>query len=226
MTGFTCLVPAWNEAARIGAVLDVLVSHPALDSVLVIDDGSTDATAQVAAARGATVLRTGGNAGKTRALVAGLGAVTGGHLVMIDADLVGLTPDALSALVAPVRSGAADAAISLRGNAPGTWRLIGLDYISGERVLPAALLAGQEARLAALPRFGLEVFLNQRLIETAARLAIVPWPSVASPSKASKRGLVAGVRDDASMMADIFRVIGPLDCLRQIRAMKRLAVRA
>lgn len=137
--------------------------------------------------------------------------------MLIDADLSGLTTEAISALAAPVLEGRADATLSLRGNAPLTWRLIGVDYISGERVLPAGVLTGQEARLAALPRFGFEVFLNRRLIETRARVAVVRWPGVASPSKAAKRGVRAGIAADAAMMRDIFRTIGLRECLSQIR---------
>ncbi|MFO4987244.1 glycosyltransferase, partial [Salmonella enterica subsp. enterica serovar 1,4,[5],12:i:-] len=47
--GLTCLVPAYNEAARIGGVLDVLADHPLLDTVIVVDDGSTDGSRAAAA---------------------------------------------------------------------------------------------------------------------------------------------------------------------------------
>ncbi len=219
---FTCLIPAYNEAARIGAVLDVVVGHALLDAVIVIDDGSTDDTHAIAQSKGAQVIRTPGNLGKTKALALGLQTVQTSHIVLIDADLTGLTAAALSALIDPVLQGNASATISLRGNAPRTWRLIGIDYISGERVIPQALLADQQDRLGGLPRFGFEVFLNRLLIARNAPIAIVKWPDVASPSKASKRGAVAGIRADIAMMADIFRTIGPVDCLRQITALRRL----
>lgn len=53
----TCLIPAWNEAARLPAVLAAVVGHPWVTEVLVIDDGSTDNTAGVARRHGARVLR-------------------------------------------------------------------------------------------------------------------------------------------------------------------------
>lgn len=219
---FTCLIPAYNEAARIGVVLDAVLALPLLQAVIVIDDGSTDDTKAIAQAKGAQVIRTPGNLGKTQALALGLNNVTTSHVVLIDADLTGLTTAALRALIDPVLHGTAQASISLRGNAPRTWRLIGIDYISGERVIARSLLAGQQDGLGGLPRFGFEVFLNRLLIAQNASLAIVAWPAVASPSKAAKRGIVAGLWADASMMADIFRTIGPVDCLRQIIALRRL----
>ena len=51
-----CLIPAYNEAARIGAVLAALGRHPLIDRLLVVDDGSTDDSATVARAAGAEVL--------------------------------------------------------------------------------------------------------------------------------------------------------------------------
>jgi len=56
-TGFTCLIPAYNEGARIGAVLRTVMATPELAAVIVIDDGSSDDTALVAKAAGARVIR-------------------------------------------------------------------------------------------------------------------------------------------------------------------------
>jgi glycosyltransferase involved in cell wall biosynthesis len=219
---FTCLIPAYNEGQRIGGVLDAILGHPRLTDVIVIDDGSTDDTYSIAQSKGARVIRSPGNLGKTGALVLGLKAVGTSHVVLIDADLIGLTAPTLSALIEPVLNGTASATISLRGNAPRTWRLLGIDYISGERVIPRALLAGQQDLLDKLPRFGFEVFLNRILITQNVPIAIVAWPDVASPSKAAKRGLVAGLWADVAMIGDIFRTIGPVECLRQIVALRRL----
>ena len=55
---FTCLIPAYNEADRIGGVLAAIAAHPNLHHVIVIDDGSTDLTAQVARSFGVMVLTT------------------------------------------------------------------------------------------------------------------------------------------------------------------------
>lgn len=218
----TCLIPAYNEAARIGAVLDAVAGHPMVARIVVIDDGSTDATAEIARARGAQTVSTGGNIGKTRALARGLACVEGGHVLLLDADLIGLSPQAVSALLEPVASGRAAAALSLRGNAPLAWRLLGLDYITGERLLPYALLAGQLDRLSALPRFGFEVFVNGLLIAAGRPVAVVPWPGVESPSKAEKRGFLMGLAADIAMLADIFRTVGPLTCMSQIAALRAL----
>jgi len=222
---FTCVVPAYNEGARIGGVLTAINRHPDLHQVIVIDDGSTDDTAAVAARHEVTVLRTPGNLGKTAALAFGLGHVTSTHVLLLDADLIGLTAEDVTRLVEPVKEGRALSSVSLRGNAPRLWRLIGLDYISGERALPMDLLQPHVATFNTLPKFGFEVFLNGLLIAQKRPIAVVRWPHVASPSKASKQGLWRGLWSDARMMGDIFRTITPVEALRQIVRMRHLRAR-
>lgn len=66
---FCAVIPAYREAARIGAVV-AAVRRQGLD-VLVVDDGSDDGTATVAAAAGARVIRHETNRGKGAALQSG-----------------------------------------------------------------------------------------------------------------------------------------------------------
>lgn len=220
----SCIIPAYDEGARIGAVLQAVAGHPLVDEVLVIDDASQDDTAEVAAAvDGVTLIRQAQNGGKTRALAAGFEAMRGSHVLLLDADLVGLTADDVTALITPVADGEADMTISLRGNAPWLWRAIGLDYISGERVMARELLPPLEA-LPGLANFGFEVCLNERVIAAEARLCVVPWAGVKSPAKAAKRGLWRGIRADAAMMRDIFRTIPAPRLAHQILAMRRLRI--
>ncbi|UCC29475.1 MAG: glycosyltransferase family 2 protein [Phycisphaerales bacterium] len=65
------LVPAYNEEAKIGRVVE-RTDHRLVDTLLVVDDGSTDATAAVARARGAEVLSTGTTRGVGAALRSGM----------------------------------------------------------------------------------------------------------------------------------------------------------
>lgn len=60
------VIPAYNEAATIGSV--VLEARTVAGEVLVIDDGSTDATAELAEAAGARVVRHEANRGKGKAI--------------------------------------------------------------------------------------------------------------------------------------------------------------
>ena len=80
------LIPAHDEAARIGRVVEGATRHV---PVLVVDDGSADATADIAAAAGATVLRQSPNQGKGAALRAGFAAALDGDaeaVITLDGD--------------------------------------------------------------------------------------------------------------------------------------------
>ena len=213
---FTCLIPAHNEATRIASVLAAVQGHPLIKSVIVIDDGSQDGTADIASAFGITVLRLSPNRGKSAALAEALARVTTSHVVLLDADLIGLTAADLSCLIAPVAEARADVALSLRGNAPLLWQWLGVDYITGERVMPMSLITPVLSDIKALPRFGLEVFLNSTLQQARASVAIVRWRAVSSPSKAHKTGWRAGVRADLGMMRDILNTVSISTTFAQI----------
>jgi glycosyltransferase involved in cell wall biosynthesis len=83
------LVPAWNEARNVGnTVREILVACPGYD-IAVIDDGSTDETAAVAAAAGATVLSLPFNLGVGGAMRTGFTYAQRmgyGRAIQVDAD--------------------------------------------------------------------------------------------------------------------------------------------
>jgi glycosyltransferase involved in cell wall biosynthesis len=85
------VIPAKNEEMNLGLVLDdlnrTIQNVPGYNfEVIVVDDNSSDHTAEVATARGARVVRNSGKSGKGRALRLGFQEATGEILVMMDAD--------------------------------------------------------------------------------------------------------------------------------------------
>jgi dolichol-phosphate mannosyltransferase len=84
------VIPARDEARRIGPCLDGLRDDPDVGEILVVDDRSLDATADVARAGGATVIAgaplPAGRKGKAHALQQGLERSTGDVVVFLDAD--------------------------------------------------------------------------------------------------------------------------------------------
>ncbi|WP_027356031.1 glycosyltransferase family 2 protein [Desulfofundulus thermocisternus] len=81
------LIPAYNEAGRIGDTLEAVLSIPEVAEVVVVDDGSTDATAEIARACGARVISLERNRGKGEALNRGVPLCTRDVILLIDADL-------------------------------------------------------------------------------------------------------------------------------------------
>lgn len=94
------VVPAFDAAATIGGVVDDLAAHLEGAPVIVVDDGSDDATAELARAQGANVLRHERNRGKGAAIATGLAeAARRGHDVVVTVDADGQHPASSARLV-------------------------------------------------------------------------------------------------------------------------------
>jgi glycosyltransferase involved in cell wall biosynthesis len=125
MTSVAVVIPAFNEAERIGETVTAARALPGVDAVVVASDGSTDATVRIARDAGATVWRSRRNLGKAAAMLAGAEAVRAiderhpgdgpRHLLFLDADL-GRTAANAGPLIEPVTAGAADMAIAVFAN--------------------------------------------------------------------------------------------------------------
>ncbi len=90
MQSISVVVPARDEAERIGPLLDTVVGAPGVAEVIVVDDQSSDATADIARQAGATVIAGAplpdGWAGKAWALQQGITAASSDWVVTLDAD--------------------------------------------------------------------------------------------------------------------------------------------
>jgi glucosyl-3-phosphoglycerate synthase len=108
-----CL-PARNEAGTIGATVAtihriLMLDYPVVDELVVMDDGSTDATAEVAAAAGATVVTAaevlpeyGTEHGKGQAMWRAVHVTSGEIVVFCDADIQRFDPGFVLGLVGPL----------------------------------------------------------------------------------------------------------------------------
>ena len=109
-------IPAWNEEANLPAVLDELRETLPEADLLVVDDGSTDATADVARAGGAEVVSFGENRGLREGIAAGYRyAHEHGYWFAGRVDADGQhPPEELARLLARVREGECDVAVGSR----------------------------------------------------------------------------------------------------------------
>lgn len=110
------ILPALNEAAAVPWVLDRI---PSGYHAIVVDNGSTDRTAELAAAHGATVIKE-SRKGFGSACWAGLQAATADIVCFMDCD-ASLDPLALPLVTAYVEQGEADLVIGRRIAARGAW---------------------------------------------------------------------------------------------------------
>ena len=90
LSSISVVVPARDEAARIGPLLEAIVGAPCVGEVIVVDDQSSDATADIARRAGARVIEgtplPDGWAGKAWALQQGIEAARSDWVVTLDAD--------------------------------------------------------------------------------------------------------------------------------------------
>ena len=200
------LIPAYDEAPTVAAVVRPALKAE-LGTVLVVDDGSSDGTADAARAAGASVLVLPDNRGKGGAVVAGAKHLDADVLVLLDADLVGLEPEHVWELATPVTDGTVD---MTRGVfAGGRWQTT-----TAQRMAPQ--LNGQRGvrrdLLLAIPgledtRYGIEVAITEWARQHQWRRVDVPLEGVSQVMKEEKRGWCRGVAVRLRMYADILRTM-------------------
>lgn len=223
------VVPAKDSAASVGATVRALRELPAVDRVVVVDDGSADATAEAASAAGAEVLVLPRNVGKGGAVAAGVAASPEADVhLLIDADLSS-TAAAADRLLGPVLAGEADMTIGVLPSAGGRggfglvrdlagWgirRATGLTVrapLSGQRAVRSALLRAVDVA----PRFGLEVGLTVDVARAGGRIREVEVPMDHRHTGRSLRGFAHRGRQGA----DVVRALWP----RLTSAAARVAV--
>jgi glycosyltransferase involved in cell wall biosynthesis len=130
------LIPAYNEARTIEEVLDRIDALGIDRQVIVVDDGSTDGTGALVAAReGDVLLITQGNRGKGAAIRAAIPHIDGEIAVIQDADME-YDPAEVPSLIEPIERGVADVVFGSRlaGGKPQRaylfWHLVGNRFLS------------------------------------------------------------------------------------------------
>ncbi|HEX7169119.1 MAG TPA: glycosyltransferase, partial [Acidimicrobiales bacterium] len=218
MTRVVAIVPAKDRADSIADTVTALAAILDVDAVVVVDDGSSDATSNLASFAGARVVRLPANRGKGGAVRAGVDAEPDADVyLLVDADL-GTTAGLVPALLAPVLAGDADMTIAVLPSAGGkggfgsvkTLAGAGIERASGFR--PRAPLSGQRAVRGELlrsfdfaERFGLETGLTIDAVRAGARVVEV---DVAMDHRHTGRKL-AGFRHRAGQGVDVVRALWP-----------------
>ncbi len=195
----SCIIAALNEEKRIANVLKAVTKAPEVSEIIVIDDGSTDKTQEVARSfKGVKVHHHPFNRGKAEAVKNGLELSTGDHIMLLDADLANLTPADISRLIEPHRKERC-VTLSFRASIWHPFYLTKLDILSGERVMPRDVL--EKTFSIPLHGFLLEARNNAVLLEMKLPFYSVQWPTVRNTSKGEKiHNPVLGIFDVVKMV--------------------------
>jgi glycosyltransferase involved in cell wall biosynthesis len=207
------VVPAFDEAATIAELLGpVLASARSdgngerlFDEVVVVSDGSTDGTAEIARGLGASVLELPDNGGKAAALAHGVAHTSAPVVLFLDADLEGFDAGVFRRLVRPVTTGRAAMVVGIRDRGPFLTALHTRQHgplLSGVRCLRREVF---EAVPEPFVRgFRIETALNWTCRRLGGVLLTTPLHGIRHRIKERKRGVMRGFASRIVMFLSVF----------------------
>jgi glycosyltransferase involved in cell wall biosynthesis len=173
--------------------------------VIVVDDGSSDDTATIAAAHGARVVRREGDGSKAHAMEAGVRATDAEAVLFVDADLLGLRSHHLDEICKPFVEGRAAMSI---GTFDYRWwnpLVLRLPPTTGERVIPRWVFDAVPPHK--LHGYTIEVMINEVIAEGRLPTTARVMKGVTHRTKREKFGPVEGWRRTWRMFRQLVSLV-------------------
>jgi glycosyltransferase involved in cell wall biosynthesis len=163
----TAIVCAYNEEKYLSGVLDGLLNTPAIQEIIVVDDGSQDRTAEILRQYGQFErihpIFLSSNRGKGYAMAEGAATAQGDILLFVDADLANWNANYATMVLAPILTCQADMVIGYPQREKDSWDAADIFHIqrwlSGERAVWRTDLLPILSKLRP-SRFGVETLIN------------------------------------------------------------------
>lgn len=206
----TAVVAAYNEEKTIAAVLHALTSSPLIDEVIVVSDGSSDRTVEIARAfDGVRTVSLHANHGKGFAMATGVAMATNDVLFFCDGDMYNITEEIIEALVTPVLRNDCDMNIGVRnrGTLANFFHLkLGFGpVLSGIRVMRRKVFQSVPTQYQA--HFKIEAALNCFCEREGFRQQETVIYGLGHVIKESKRGLYDGLAARWDMSREVFLLL-------------------
>ncbi|MCD5417246.1 glycosyltransferase family 2 protein [Candidatus Bipolaricaulota bacterium] len=193
----SAIIPAYNEAERIGAVIQPLLDSALIDEIIVVDDGSTDNTAEIAGRFAVKMISLPYNKGKAAAMDEAVKATQNDTLLFLDADLIGLTTAHIDNLISAYSEDNVDMAI-------GIFSAGRLTSLSGQRIITKDLWLQARNNVNELD-FGIEIALTKLAFKEKWTKSKVKLPGVTHVLKEEKHGFWQGLGARFKMYGDIVK---------------------
>jgi len=205
----SAIIPAYNEERTIKGVLDVLLGMDEIHEVIVVSDGSTDNTAGIARAVGATVVELATNCGKGGAMKAGLAQCDADIILFLDADLIGLTENHVKKLLQPVINNQYQMSVGIfEGGRLATDLAQKISpFLSGQRAVRRDVI--DKITNMELTKFGIETALTRYVRQHNIRYTKVVLENMSHMMKEEKLGWKKGIIARFKMYADILKGLKP-----------------
>jgi glycosyltransferase involved in cell wall biosynthesis len=188
----TAVIPAYNEEENISRVLETVMKSKELSQVIVVSDASTDRTAKIAQEMGAEVIALSSNKGKAGAIMAGVEATSAEIILLLDADLIGLTPQHVTDLINPIIYDNADMTIGFFTSGRVCTNLSQriTPFLNGQRAVKRELL--ESISNLELTKYGIEVVLSRFARANQSKVIWVEMPKMNQVMKEEKNGFLRG----------------------------------
>lgn len=210
MRSFSVVIPAYNEGQRILNILRILREVAEIKEIVVLDDGSKDDTYAIVQSYipqdpRLILLQHSCNMGKGQSIFTAWESVTSEYVLMLDADLIGLTPDHILALCEPVLSGKFDMSLGLfkGGNWKSDFSHWVTPWLTGQRCLRRNML--QYVAREAAAGYGLETAMTVAVHQQSWRVIKVPLRGMSHPISEIHRGGLKGLANRIKMYNHVFR---------------------
>jgi glycosyltransferase involved in cell wall biosynthesis len=201
------VVAAYNEEPTIGPVVKTLVDSKQFRDVIVVSDGSTDRTADVARANGASLVHQFVfNRGKGAAMQYGVAKTDADIILFCDADLKGLTTQHVRDILSPVVEGSCAMVVGLRDRGKTmTWLMRYLPLVGGERALLRRVI--DDVPDAYMQGYKVEPALNYYCQSRKLPYGTVELAGLSIRRKMQKVGFWKGLRGYVVMSIQIIRAM-------------------
>jgi len=200
------IIPAYNEEKTIGDVITALKQSTQVNRIIVVSDGSEDETVNSAMHfENVEVIELLDNRGKGGAIKAGLERCAAEIILILDADLIGLSAEHIETLLKPVKNGEVLMSVGIfeKGRVTTDIAQKVAPFLSGQRALKRELL--EDISDLDLSRFGIEVALHKHVEDNEIEAAVVQLPDLSHVMKEEKLGFWKGVLARAKMYWEIFK---------------------